>query len=113
MPKPDYDQINRRTLLAGVATLEESNASIARSNQIAVETEQIGTEVISDLHGQRETLLRARDRLTNADDDLGRSRHILKKMGHHILYNKIILILIIILEACILGGTVYIKYFKH
>lgn len=113
MPGIDYDTVNRRTLLNGVSTLEETNASIARSNQVALETEQIGTEVISDLNDQRETLLRTRNRLTNADDELSRSRYILKRMGHNILYNKIILILIIILEACILTSVVYLKYFKH
>lgn len=113
MSQIDYEAANRRLLLDGVNTIQETNASLARSNQVALETEQIGTEVISDLNDQRETLLRARNRLTNADDELGRSKNILRRMGNHILYNKIILILIIILEASILAGVVYIKFFKH
>lgn len=108
----DYDALNRRTLLDGIQTLENTNESLARSNQVAIETEQIGTEVISDLNDQRETLLRAKNRLTNADDELDRSKSILKKMGRNMCYNKLILITIIILETGILGTLVYLKFFK-
>lgn len=113
-PRNDYDweAQNRRTLFEGVRTLEGTNASLARSNQISAETEQIGTEIISDLNEQRETLLRAKNRLTHADDELARSRSVIKRMGRNVLYNKLILILIIILEICILIAVVYMKFFK-
>lgn len=108
----DWESHNRRILFEGVRTLESTNASITRSNQISAETEQIGTEIISDLNEQRETLLRAKNRLTNADDELIHSRNLIKRMSRNVLYNKLILILIILLEICILIAVVYIKYFK-
>lgn len=108
----DLDSRNRQLILEGRAVLERTGESIARSTQIAVETENIGTEVISELSDQRETLLRAKNRLTNTDEQLDNVKHILRRMKRNVLYNKLILILIIILEAGILGIVSYMKFFK-
>lgn len=40
-----WDDHNRRLVLEGRQVLERTSASLARSNQIAIETEHIGTEV--------------------------------------------------------------------
>lgn len=108
----DYDERNRQLVLDGRAVLERTGESIARSTQIAIETENIGTEVISELGEQRETLLRAKSRLTNADEQLDSAKSILRRMRRNVLYNKLILILIIILEVAILGTMSYIRFFK-
>lgn len=41
----NWDDHNRRLVLQGRQVLERTSASLARSNQIAIETENIGTEV--------------------------------------------------------------------
>lgn len=41
----DWDEHNRRIVLEGRQVLERTSASLARTNQIAIETEQVGTEV--------------------------------------------------------------------
>lgn len=41
----DWDDHNRRLVQDGRQALERTSASLARSNQIAIETENIGTEV--------------------------------------------------------------------
>ena len=69
-----------------------------------------GNEIIGDLGAQRETLERTRARLIESDLELGRSRRILKKMYLNVFSNKIILIVIIIIEIAILGGVIYYKY---
>lgn len=108
----DWDARNRQLVLDGRAVLERTGESIARSTQIAVETENVGTEVISELNDQRQTLLRAKNRLTDADQHLDRSKSILSRMRREVLYNKLILMLIIILESVILGVLSYMKFFK-
>lgn len=40
------DDNNRRLVLEGRAALERTSASLARSNQVAIETEYVGTEVM-------------------------------------------------------------------
>ena len=79
-------------------------------HQVAVETEAVGHEIIGDLGAQRETLERTRTRLVETDVELGRSRKILRKMYLNVFSNKIVLILIILIEVCILGGLLYWKY---
>lgn len=108
----DWDGRNRQIVVDGRAILERTGESIARSTQIAIETENIGAEVVSELGEQRETLLRAKSRLTNADEHLNSAKSVLRRMKRNVLYNKLILILIIILEATILGTVSYLKFFK-
>lgn len=95
----------------GIASLERTSSSIARSTAVAVETEQVGTEVLGELGTQRETLTRTRDRLIDTDAELNRSKRIIRSMSRNVLYNKILLIIIIVLECGILGGVVYWKFF--
>jgi vesicle transport through interaction with t-SNAREs 1 len=64
-------------------------------------------KVLSELESQRESLLRTRQRLEDADEELSQARRILKKMYVNILTNKILLGVIIILELAILGGSIY------
>ncbi|XP_067619131.1 vesicle transport through interaction with t-SNAREs homolog 1B [Eurosta solidaginis] len=90
--------------------LESSSASLQRSTQVAIETEQISTEVLSELNEQRESLLRSTRRLQDADADVVQSRNVIRKLRREVLYNKLILILIIILEICILAGLIVIKF---
>ena len=49
-------------------------------------------------------------RLVETDVELGRSRRILRKMYLNVFTNKIVLILIIVIEICILGGLLYWKF---
>ncbi|XP_076034040.1 vesicle transport through interaction with t-SNAREs 1b [Oratosquilla oratoria] len=111
----DNDDINsqiRQQVLDGTASLERTSESLARSHVIAAETEQIGTEVIGELGVQRESLERTRDRLVDTDAELSRTRRLIRAMSRNVIYNKILLGVIIFLEAAILGGLVYWKFFS-
>lgn len=108
----DWEAEHRRTLLASRATLERSAGSVARSQQVAADTEQIGTEVVTELGTQRETLLRAKRRLSQTDQELTKTQKIIRTMTKRVLTNKFILIIIIVLEIGILAATVYLKFFK-
>ncbi|XP_060814126.1 vesicle transport through interaction with t-SNAREs homolog 1B-like [Bombus pascuorum] len=106
----NWEEEHRRTLLEGNAILDRSSQSIARSQAVAIESEQIGTEVISELNEQRERLLRADRRLSQTDEELDKTRRILNVMRRRILMNKFILVLIILLEIAILGAIIYKKF---
>jgi vesicle transport through interaction with t-SNAREs protein 1 len=101
----------QRTVLEGHATLERTAESLARSQRTAVATEQVGEEVVSELSAQRETLLRSKQRLADTDHELSQTHVLLRKMTLRVLTNKIILIVIILLEICILAAICYIKFF--
>ena len=49
-------------------------------------------------------------RLVETDVELGRSRRILRKMYLNVFTNKIVLVLIIVIEICILAGLLYWKF---
>ncbi|KAK7505473.1 hypothetical protein BaRGS_00003218 [Batillaria attramentaria] len=103
---------NRAKLMQGHQSLQRASDSIARSHQIAAETDQIGVEIIDELGQQRETLLRTKEKLSDTDAHLGRSRKILKSMARRMMTNKLILAVIILVEIAILGGLVYWKFFS-
>ncbi|XP_003704831.1 vesicle transport through interaction with t-SNAREs 1b isoform X2 [Megachile rotundata] len=107
----NWEEEHRRTLLEGNAALARSAQSVVRSQALAIENEQIGTEVISELGEQRERLIRTKRRLSQTDEELDKTRRILNVMRRKVLMNKFVLILIILLEIAILGIIVYLKFF--
>lgn len=135
MSNYDWDTHNRRSVLEGRQILERTSASLARSNQVsrtadfwcctilqqfiislspqvAIETENTGTEILSELDAQRESLLRTTERLEHANDGLFESNKILRIMKQNVFYNKLILVLIIVLEIFILSSMIYLKFVK-
>ncbi|XP_072313516.1 vesicle transport through interaction with t-SNAREs homolog 1B [Eucyclogobius newberryi] len=105
-------QSQRALLLQGNESLNNATQSIERSQRIAVETEQIGTDIIEELGGQREQLDRSRDKLVNTGENLTRSRKILRNMARRLATNKLLLGIIILMELAILGAVVYLKFFR-
>lgn len=106
----NWQDHNRRLVLEGRQVLERTSASLARSNQVAIETENIGTEVMSELDEQRESLLRSQRRLDDANVELSKSSAILRAMKRSFFYNKLALILIIVLEMLCLVLLVVLKF---
>ncbi|XP_048737945.2 vesicle transport through interaction with t-SNAREs homolog 1B-like isoform X2 [Ostrea edulis] len=102
----------RAKLMEGTQILNRTTDSIARSHQISAETDQIGVDTIDELGRQRDVLERTRDRLVDTDTNLSRSRKILKTMAMRVMTNKMILIVVILLELGILGVVVWWKFFK-
>lgn len=103
------ENTQRTQLMQGTASLTRASDSLARSHQVAAETDEIGNQIIDELGTQRESLLRTKSRLTETDENLSRSRKILNKMARSVLTNKLLLVIIILLELAILGGVLYWK----
>lgn len=105
-------QSQRALLLQGTESLNNATQSIERSKRIANETEQIGTDIIEELGEQREQLDRTRNRLVDTGENLSRSRKILRAMSRRLVTNKLLLGVIILMELAILGGVIYLKFFR-
>ncbi|XP_048339956.1 vesicle transport through interaction with t-SNAREs homolog 1B [Sphaerodactylus townsendi] len=105
-------QSQRVLLLQGTESLNRASQSIERSHQIAAETDQIGTDIIEELGEQREQLERTKGRLVSTNENLSKSRKILRSMSRRLMTNKLLLSIIIILEVAILMGLVYYKFFR-
>ncbi|XP_032355396.1 vesicle transport through interaction with t-SNAREs homolog 1B [Etheostoma spectabile] len=107
-----HQQSQRALLLQGTDALNNATQSIERSQRIAAETDQIGTDIIEELGEQREQLDRTRNRLVNTGENLSRSRKFLRTMSRRLVTNKLLLAVIILMELAILGAVVYLKFFR-
>ena len=107
-----FETTQHNKMIEGLESLDRGSQSVVRSQRIAAETDEIGVQIIGDLDDQRESLIRTKDRLKQTDADLGRSRRILNSMGIRLATNKLLLVIIIIVEIAILGTVVYLRFFK-
>lgn len=99
-------------LKQGRKILEDTNQSVYRATVIAQENEAIGVEVMGELAVQRDALVRTRDRLQDADQDLTRTHKVLRSMNRRVLTNKCLLIVIILMELGILLLVVYMRFIR-
>lgn len=108
----DFESQQRGLMQEGLDIMGRTSESVERSQRIAAETDEYGVQILADLDDQKESLIRVRDKVKQTDSDLTKSRRILQSIGVKMITNKLLLIVIIILEVIILGATVYIKFFK-
>ena len=54
----------RQSLLDNTVTLERTSTRLTHGQKIAIETEQIGAQILNDLNSQRQTISRARERVS-------------------------------------------------
>ncbi|XP_068439955.1 vesicle transport through interaction with t-SNAREs homolog 1A isoform X1 [Clinocottus analis] len=99
----------RAHLLDNTEKLERSSRRLEAGYQIAVETEQVGQEILSNLNSDREKIQRARERLRETDANLGKSSRILTGMLRRIIQNRA---LVFILGAIILLTIILAIYFN-
>ena len=102
----------RQRLLDGTARVNASGERIRQSRQTLAETEELGSEILGNLHAQRETIVHARDTLYEADDNIGQSRRVLVSMARRALTNKIIMggVILVLIAAIFL--IVYYKFIR-
>ncbi|XP_060884948.1 vesicle transport through interaction with t-SNAREs homolog 1A isoform X1 [Labrus bergylta] len=99
----------RAHLLDNTEKLERSSRRLEAGYQIAVETEQVGQEILTNLHSDREKIQRARERLRETDANLGKSSRILTGMLRRIIQNRV---LVFILGAILLLTIILAIYFN-
>ncbi|PAV63895.1 hypothetical protein WR25_03271 isoform A [Diploscapter pachys] len=94
-------------LIANTERLERSSRRLQDAYRMAVETEEIGNEVLGNLAAQRETIGRSRDRLRGADVELNRSSKTLNVMIRRVVQNRLLLLIIAIL---LMFSLLYVVY---
>ena len=78
----------RSRLTSASERLEASSDRVKESRRVARETEMVGVDIMMDLRQQRETLLHARDGVSEVDSNLSESRKIARAMSRRIAQNK-------------------------
>ncbi|KAL1194428.1 Vesicle transport v-SNARE 13 [Cardamine amara subsp. amara] len=78
----------RSRLMMSTDRLGRSTDRIKDSRRTMLETEELGVSILQDLHGQRQSLLRAHETLHGVDDNVGKSKKILTAMTRRMNRNK-------------------------
>lgn len=73
------------------SSLLRQNNKLENGYKMVLESEETGKNILSDLFGQRETIERARDRLRESNNNLGKSSRIVGGMIRRALQNKLVL----------------------
>ncbi|KAI7900148.1 t-SNARE [Cokeromyces recurvatus] len=110
----DYDASTmdqRQRLLSGTERLGQSSRRLEDSHRLALETEGIGINILSTLKGQRETMVRARDTLAEADSHIDKASKTLKGMARRMATNKLITAAIILILIVLIVLIIWSKLF--
>uniref|UniRef100_U5EVQ1 Vesicle transport through interaction with t-SNAREs homolog 1A n=1 Tax=Corethrella appendiculata TaxID=1370023 RepID=U5EVQ1_9DIPT len=108
----EFDEVSiqeeqKRRLLDNSERLERTSNFLKDGYRIAVETEQIGAQVLNDLSDQRETIQRSRARLRETDAELGRSSRVISSMLMRGMREKLILIAVGVALFLVLVLSIY------
>eukprot|EP00249_Psilotum_nudum_P008183 c21100_g1_i1 orf=283-948(+) len=102
----------RERLLTSTERMNHSGQRIKESKKVLLETEELGVSILQDLHQQRQTLLHGTGTLHGVDDNIGRSKNILKSMSRRMDRNKWIMGSLIALLVIIILAIAVVKL-KH
>jgi len=102
---PEDTDDQSQQLIDNTERLERGNRRLEAGYKIAIETEELGSSILTDLNHQRETLQKTRSRLRETDEDLGRSGRVLNRMIVRIIQNRLIILglVLLILVVAIIG----------
>ncbi|XP_025925410.1 vesicle transport through interaction with t-SNAREs homolog 1A isoform X4 [Apteryx rowi] len=103
----------RAHLLDNTERLERSSRRLEAGYQIAVETEQIGQEMLENLSHDREKIQRARERLRETDANLGKSSRILTGMLRRIIQNRILIVVLAVIIIFTILMAIYFSVRGH
>ena len=104
---PHHSQDQRTLLLNNTDKLNNATSRLEEGYRMALETEEVGRDIMENLHRDRETITRARDRLRGVDHDLGKSGRILNAMVRRIYQSRVILTVVGLLMVGIIAVAIY------
>lgn len=97
----------RARLLDNTERLERTGTQLEEGYKMCVETEQIGVDIMNNLHRDREVMERARERTRGTDKNLTKSSRILTGMMRRIIQNRIIMAIICLAILGVIGLVIY------
>ncbi|WVQ95799.1 hypothetical protein IAU59_002898 [Kwoniella sp. CBS 9459] len=102
----------RTRLLQGTETLADGSRRLDNAHRIALETEDVGGEILRNLRGQREQIEHTRDTLVQADSSIDRAAGTLKKMIFKMYQQKFLSAGIIIVLVALIIIVLWSKLFR-
>lgn len=105
-------QSQRETILTASSVVRESDQSLTRTQQILIETEEVGAATHAQLERQREQFHNQINTVHETDDFLSKSKRTLERMHRRLVTNKLLQGAIILVELGACGLIVYLRYYK-
>eukprot|EP01116_Phalansterium_solitarium_P014612 TRINITY_DN3235_c0_g1_i1.p1 TRINITY_DN3235_c0_g1~~TRINITY_DN3235_c0_g1_i1.p1 ORF type:complete len:228 (-),score=44.62 TRINITY_DN3235_c0_g1_i1:134-817(-) len=103
----------RKNLLSGHERLIQTGNRLEGTVRVAQQTEEVGVDILLNLEQQREQLVRTHINLGGIDDNVTRSRRILRGMYRRVITNNIILVCIAIFLFVGIALVVWFKWIQH
>jgi len=100
-------------LLDNSERLENSSRRLDVGYRVATETEKIGQDILDNLHRDRETLTRSRQRLREGNANIGKSSRVLTSMMNRIMQNRLIMLLTMMSVVVMIVVFIYLSIKKH
>ncbi|WFD25487.1 t-SNARE VTI1 [Malassezia nana] len=110
-PEIGRDDAQRQRLLKGSDILERGTQRLAMSTRLALETEDVGANILQDLRRQREQIEHSRDTLHGADAHIDRSTRTLQQMIRRAQQQKLVTYGIITVLVLLILLILYAKLF--
>ncbi|PRP77000.1 hypothetical protein PROFUN_14689 [Planoprotostelium fungivorum] len=101
---------SRQRLLQADNTLDESKGRLTDIHRISEETNNLGADTLTTMGRQKNQLTRARDNLGHIEENISRSRRILRAINRRVVTNNIVLTLIAVVLLAIILLIVFIKW---
>jgi vesicle transport through interaction with t-SNAREs protein 1 len=103
--------IGKSRAFAANQKLDAATARLQEAHKQALESEQIGVEVMSDLRHQRDVIKNARNNMSTIGSNLGTAKDRLQSMARRAAANKIIVYVVVVFFLIMLGVVGYM--FTH
>jgi len=103
---------DRGRLLAGMEILTDGQRRLGESTMVALRTEEVGSDILRTLRGQRETIEHARDTVGTADSHLDRASGTLKGMISRMYRQRIIMGAILAFFVALIMLILYLKFVR-
>ncbi|KAG5189523.1 soluble NSF attachment protein receptor [Tribonema minus] len=94
----------------GGRALARTAISLTDSRRVLAETEDVGARVVTDLEGQRQSLLRARDNAREISYDTVEAREVLRAIARRDARHRLALYAIIAALLCAIAFVLYLKF---
>jgi len=93
-------------------TLRSSSRRLADTKRSALEAEEIGLDIMGDLHSQRDSIMRSKGHMREMDEELGMSKRILSTMGYRMQTNQLIVGCLLVVLSITVAVVIYLKIRK-
>ncbi|XP_043675429.1 vesicle transport through interaction with t-SNAREs homolog 1A isoform X1 [Vespula pensylvanica] len=100
----------KKRLLDASDRIDRTGRTLQNGYRMVLETEEIGSQVLKDLHDQRETIQRGRGRLRDTDAELGRGSRLLSGMIVRSLQQRLILAVVALALIIVMCFVVYYSF---